>query len=1214
MSQAQDREILRRLEMISRIRPSDESTARAMDKARQALLEAAQAPITPDEQPSRTRYIQFKPLTFAAIAAMVISVLSIGIVAWKQSVQPKTPEIASRQTVQMEINPNIANTQRLKLEASLINSLAKLADTEALLDLLDTALPASQQLIAQQLGRLADETAIPVLSQYAVKWSGIPTANPYTQAINQIQQRNTLLAAKTTNDTVEPVTQTATGPELTLHTDKTGPVFLQGQITDQNTGNPIAGALISISGSKPLQTLSDAQGMYSFHGLEKPGYYRMKVMAKGYLGITSFKDMPLVNLKESTPLTQDLQLEKGCVIQITIHDQYGQPVKDASLTASWLGSDYDNIVGQQVVTDTDGQSLVGALEASEIEYMVTAMHPDFVPQHASVKCSDPYTDQSIDLTLHRGQTIHAFAEYADHIPAQGVTIIARPDWWRSTMEPQSQVVAEDGTFRFTSILPQTYRLFARFPQLDGSSYEIEVAQRQLPLPQGDLLFLTLPQFSPPEMETLSGNIQWAGNMKPDHVIVMAFPSKTPDTTSSNSAQYLQTILEGDLDTFEIANLTEGSYKLLFMGTNIKTKLTEEVSTSDEPIQVTLEYVATPTLSGSVVTADSGYGITDFSIALIKQVRVDNILMNRDKRLIRMTNAEEGRFHVELPGVGTYQALIQSEGYVPVVKTLEITGNDRALIVDLQEGGNIIGHVTDIQGSAISDAIITATSQFSDSIPVQDVTRNGDFFLTTIPEGMTTLRISHPEHGELVLKDLDIINGITLDLSNIMLNRGATIQGYVLDNSGLPVPSETIIVEDGSKASPVQRLATVMTDENGYYQISGLPSDLCYIYRRNPSTHTGVVRRSLIGMKDVTYDLDFGVGPQVTGFLADEQGFAVPNTRLLLSHPDSPASLLFQSYAQTDSNGLFTFAGVPCGQYAIYRQYPGNSEWIQVTTFNMIDDDLDLGVIPPNTINLYVSLLSNSDIVTSGWKLMLQKGQELWSPFIKQIDRPETGDSRFLVSDILPGDYCIVAQKDDGSQWIRTPITLLPNGSNLSLAVELPEGDISLSGTINTSQNDLILCNLDKTLVMPILNQDGQYTLNHVPAGEYFISNAVLGDMTPLEVVTLTPDTRSLQLPIDTKQWFSGGQGLISIQVSGQDGLPLMSAETQLSNDSITLTPLLRTDSELLFVAPIGTYKLTVIHDGFKSHEEEVTVESNPQIALYPERPVISVRLNTNKTH
>ncbi|MCF7972757.1 MAG: carboxypeptidase regulatory-like domain-containing protein [Phycisphaerae bacterium] len=1213
MSQIQDRELLRRLEMISRIKPSKESTARAMDRAREALLEAAQAPVTEPELPSKTRYIYWRPLTQAAIAAVVIAAISVGIVVWKQTVnRPLGPELAQTPDG-MQFNPNLANTDRLKSEAIQIRKLAALADVQGLLNMLETAVPANQQIIASHLAKLAGLEAVPTLSRLAVRWTGPPVANPFTLAITQIQARLTTMAR--TQTPLEPGTPgTAVVPVATA---LAGPSLLTGQVTDAATGNPIAGAVVSVSGSGQFETQTNRQGLYGFSELDPKGYYRMKVTAQGYLGLTSLKDMPLVSLSDTSngtkPLTRDIQLEKGCLVKVHVKDQNGQPVKDVLLTASWLGLDHDNIVGQQVATDTDGQSLVGALEASEIGYLVTAMHPDFVPQHASIECSNPLVDQSLTITLTRGQTVPAFAEYIDHVPARGVLILARPEWWHSTTEPPSQVVQSDGAFTLTSIEPQTYRLFARFAQEDGSSYELEVAQRELPLAEGDILHLTLPQTSPPLMEGIEGTIQWVNNVRPDSLDILAYTATRPEDPPVTT-QYSQTTLAGNVDSFRITNLAPGAYNLFFQGANIRSALLENIPTSEAPLVVTLEYVPTPTLKISVLRADSGAPIQNYTLALRKQLGLPNLLMYTDKRLYRMTDNTTGQFDIELPGIGTYQALIQSPGYITQTKMLDITGDDdHPLVVAMRQGGNIMGRVMDVTGQGITGASVVAVSQNSETGPIKAITKDGHFTLQTIPEGLATLQISHPDHGSLSLEDLDVVEGITLDLSMITLYLGATIQGYVLDNAGLPVPRATLYVENGSEETGAigRRLATVITDDTGFYRVSGLPSDLCYVTRRNPSTHTGVVRRSLIGAKETTYDLDFGVGPQVTGLLTDDAGDALANTRLLLSHPANPASRLFQSYAQTDTNGQFTFAGIPAGHYGIYRQLSGTTTWTQVTTFTMSHSDLNLGLVPPRTADLRVSLISGSKLVTSGWRILLQQGHTLWSPFLKQADLPEPGDSRYLLSHVLPGEYCVVAQKYDSSLWIRMPMTLLPNSPDQDLVMDLPDGHITLSGTTNNSDSDdLILFNLDKTLVMPIRNEDGRYTLNHVPAGEYLISNTFLADMAPLEALTLTPDTQALQMPIDTRQWVSTGQGLISVQVAGQDGLPLMSADARLSNGAGALTPLLRTDSELIFIAPIGTYTLTVSHEGFEPQTKEVTIESNPYIALYPERSVIPIRLNT----
>ncbi|MCP4452373.1 MAG: carboxypeptidase regulatory-like domain-containing protein [Planctomycetes bacterium] len=1205
MSQPKDRDLLRRLEMISRVKPSPESTARAMDRARHALLEAVQVPEAEPEVAARTRYVLWRPLTQMAVAAMVLAAISIGIVAWKQSFNEfANPRIAVT-TPPLKISPDLANLERLKLEAGQVQKLTALADTQGLLDMLATALPANQQMIAQHLGSLAGPEAVPALSRLAKRWTGPAIANPFTLAMSEIQDRvETVITSEASEqDPVGVAVITASS-------------LVKGQVTDGVTGDPIAGALVSVSGSGSFETRTNAQGMYGFNELDPHGYYRVKVTARGYLGLTSFKEMPRISLSESKAVTQDIQLRKGCLVRVHIIDQLGQPVKDVSLTASWLGSDHDNVVGHQSITDTDGQSLVGALEASEIEYLVTAMHPDFVPQRASIKCSDPLVDHTLELQLTQGHTVPAQAEYSDGIAAEGVVIIARPEWWHSTMEPPSQTVGPDGSLTLTSIDSLTCRLFARFPQENGSSYELEVAQKALPLADGDLLVLTLPQESPPVKESVMGTIQWVGSLKPDSLDILAYTATQPNEAPA-ATRYSQTTLAGDLDSFEIKDLAPGIYNLSFRGANVRAVLVPDISTADGPIVVTLEYVSTPNLKGAVLRADSGAPIQNFTLELRKQLGLPNLLIYTDKRLYNMTDHTTGHFDVELPGIGTYRARVQSPGYVPVTRTLEITGQDRAMILNMNQGGSIMGRVQDINGHDITGASVIVRSQTSDSSAIKAMTDNGAFTLNTIPEGLTSLRISHPDHGSLVMNDLDVVEGITLDLSLITLNIGATIQGYVLDNAGLPVPRAVLIVEDGTEdtTEASHRLATVTTDDTGYYQISGLPAGLCYVSRRNPSTHSGVVRRSLIGEKESIYDLSFGAGPQVTGRLAHAAGDVLANTRLLLSHPVNPASPLFQSYAQTDGSGQFTFAGIPAGHYGIYRQKPGATAWTQITTFNMWHEDINLGLIPPRTADIQVSLISDSNVVTGGWRILLQRGHALWlpSPFLAQTDRPEEGDSRYLLAQILPGDYCVVAQKNDGSQSVRRLITVLPDSSDQDLIIDLPTGHITMSGAIeNVSNESLILFNRDKTLVMPIHDQDGQYHISHIPPGDYLISNTFLGDMAPLEAFTLTADTAALELSIDTKQWISAGQGLISVQVAGQDGLPLMSAEARLTNEAGTLTPLLRTDSELIFIAPVGPYTLTVSHGGFEPHSEEVAVKSNPQIALYPERPVVSIRLNTKQ--
>ena len=103
---------------------------------------------------------------------------------------------------------------------------------------------------------------------------------------------------------------------------------------------------------------------------------------------------------------------------------------------------------------------------------------------------------------------------------------------------------------------------------------------------------------------------------------------------------------------------------------------------------------------------------------------------------------------------------------------------------------------------------------------------------------------------------------------------------------------------------------------------------------------------------------------------------------------------------------------------------------------------------------------------------------------------------------------------------------------------------------------------------------------------------------------------ALKLDLDASNWITTGPGLLSVYVAGQDGLPLPSAIAWLEDITGQIEPLLRTGSEILFIAPVGEYSLHVLHPEFKAGQAQVTIESNDILALNPTRPVVQIRLDS----
>jgi len=496
----------------------------------------------------------------------------------------------------------------------------------------------------------------------------------------------------------------------------------------------------------------------------------------------------------------------------------------------------------------------------------------------------------------------------------------------------------------------------------------------------------------------------------------------------------------------------------------------------------------------------------------------------------------------------------------------------------------------------------------------DKTYEGRFTLRNIPSGFQTVRIFHPEYGSVSVEGIDVVAGITTDIGTVILSTGGTVEGRVLDDSGLPIPNATLVVEDrdaplAEKGSMTHRLTTVVTDGDGYYQVSGLPSELCYICRWDPEKQLGVVRRSVVPSRGRTLRVDFGVGPVVTGVVAVD-GRPLANERILLADSDNPNDYAFQCFARTDADGTFACHGIPTGYYSIYRSSPDRPGWwIKLATFDVFSADLDLGVIPAPRADLNVTLISDAPLRRDQWQVYVQEGNTLWSPTIQQapVGGQDAGAS-YLLRGISPGTYQVVARKLDNGLLVRHPLTVLADDRQINIEIDIPTGRAAVQGAYVEAQDlSLLLFNRDKTLVVPVRDLQGGYYIDGLPAGDYYISNAYLAEAAPLTEFSLAEgDTYTYD--IDTRNWISAGQGVLGVEVTSQDGLPLTDAQVWIEGGAGVIDPLLQEGSESVFVAPAGTYVLNVSHDGFTPETTEVEVDESNIIRSFLEHPTMVIRL------
>ena len=1213
MSQPEDRDLLRQLEMISRVRPSPDATERAMNRARQALLAQAQGEDAAGERSSpRTIRLFAQPAFKGAVAAVVVLTMTLSVALWYRYGGSETPRLESHPTAlassesveQATAEANAAERQREE-----IGSAAARGNVQELLALMDGADPENRVLIARHLGEMGDATAIAPLERFASQEGVSGDENSYQLALDAINKR---IQATDPGDPTELAgsTDPLGSPDETrlLAARQEVKGLLCGLVTDRLTGRALEQVDIEVFGEAHYSASTDANGYYCFEHIEQDGRYEIKISRPGYLLNDAVADLPIVALSHNEPVVRHFALERGCLVEVKVTDESGQPIRDVRLTASWLGSEQPTEAGRPATTDQRGLAVLGTLTASDIAYRVTALHPELAPQQVTVVCDDVNEVAAVSLVMEEGQTLPGYAAYADDVPAAGIEIYVKPQWWHSNQPLLSHRVGPSGDFSLPHVTPGTYTVCAITDHDDLSGSAVEVVQVALPLKDGALLTVRLPRRSPQSLATIHGQIHWAGNTRPDFVDLLAY---------SEWGIQNQTLRGDDLESFTVNGLKPGPYTLFFHGANVEELIVADVNAPIQDLTVSLVHTEVPPIQGYVVQAHTNELIENYTVSLRKKLYLPGTaVVSLSPTIHRIVDAND-EFSIPSDGPGTYTLGFTAEGFVPVTLEQFIDTQSDPLLVKLIRGGQIVGSVVNASGHPVSGADVTLLpgAYNHGGAPASrdkraSQTTDGTFTLSHVPPGNHKVRISHPEFGTIIISVREVVDELTSHLGQLALYPGGTIEGYILTQDGHPVSSAIIIADDGLvDEDVVGQLGTDITNEEGYYRIQGLPPELCFVYRRNPDKNTGVVRRSVIPSDGQTTRVDFGVGPAVMGILQLD-GLPVADQRILLGDPERPNSKAFQCFAQTDGNGAFLFNGIPVGRYGIYRRPSITRRWIKVETVDVGHRPITLGILPKQLHELQVTLLSTGQRNVGDWTVYLQEGTGLQGQMIGEVTPPQGLGTPYLIRRVPAGLYQVVARRSDGLMTIRQPVDVTAERFMHAIDFQLLSGTAGVGGRLEAgSEHALVLFNRAQTLLVDIVGRDGAYQVNSLPAGDYYIGNAILGDTAPLAEFTLT-EGQILRRDLDAFNWITAGQGLLSVYAAGQDGLPLPSAIAWLEDNTGQIEPLLRTDSEIIFIAPVGEYTLHVLHPEFHPGQTIVTIESNDIITLNPERPFVQIRLDS----
>ena len=714
---------------------------------------------------------------------------------------------------------------------------------------------------------------------------------------------------------------------------------LSGKLVDE-TGQPVTDALLQLMNTrtqKAVHAQSDENGNYQFAAVKEFGDYEIQIKSKRWVSITDHQQLPHVDLAAASKVVRDFTLPRACRLHVRVIDEQGHPIPKVFVDAS-LPGEMKNFGGRGT-TDADGWAMLDAMKPSSQERVVTTRGDDYTAGQISVTLNDPavVVERLMVLQKSSGIEVKGTAVCSDGKPPVGWRIHA------SSVKPHPATgaigspIGSDGSFAISQITPGIYDIVVDIPVNDDGVFTPTRVLSSVELPPDKPLVVKIDYPSPASMAAITGDIEIAGGTLQRGFHISA--------RSSNFRYHGDAFVRPGQRDFKIGPLPRTSYTLSFDSTEIEQLELRDVPAPTEKLHVKLKVQPPLSFRGTVVRADNQMPVAHFRVQVSKLRTLRGRNYGQDAAWHEFNDAQ-GKFAVDLVGPGVYSALLMADGFAPTHSELFDTDRDRqcAIRIELKPGVALSGNVVDEQGQSVNgakivalmdDALLMSANRFIAPTTAGDEigeTRGGAFTIEHFNPALGRLKVVHPDFSPTIVEKVSVgPDGKTAPLT-IVMHRGATVRGHVYDDFGKLEKDVAISFRNRSgDAAPYRddpnRLASAVTDRDGYYEVQHLPDEFCYVQRGDPWRARGVVRQTIQTADGKVQTLDFGGTTKLTGRLI-VNGAPLVNAKVQLSD-ESPIVGDFQAFGQTDSSGAFAFWGPPAGKHILYFATPEQSRtWVR----------------------------------------------------------------------------------------------------------------------------------------------------------------------------------------------------------------------------------------------------------------------------------------------
>jgi hypothetical protein len=341
-----------------------------------------------------------------------------------------------------------------------------------------------------------------------------------------------------------------------------------------------------------------------------------------------------------------------------------------------------------------------------------------------------------------------------------------------------------------------------------------------------------------------------------------------------------------------------------------------------------------------------------------------------------------------------------------------------------------------------------------------------------------------------------------------------------------------------------------------------------------------------------------------------------NAKMMVRGNTAGYETAFTAYALTNSEGRFTFWGIPQGRRFVYWSIPGmygSQQWVEIGQFDFeAGIDMDMGDFNLDLAQVVIEISAeNPDESLNQLDVYIQRYNEkrfYGSKAGQLLPRVEANEP-YIFRNMAPGMYEVIARRS-GYPTIRKVFEIEQDQRKCDVDLWIPAGFASLSGEIIPSdpkelQIPLILRSISQEITMGIeAATHGSYEIGNLPAGDYIIGRAsiALSRQSKIKEVSLkSGENKKLDIEVDRVGKKYGGYLVVVIVT--EEGLPLAGTNVWLEKGGNIIEPHFDSDKNKSFAGDVGEYTLYAECPGFKTVQQKVRIKSkegrNTQEILKP---------------